>query len=92
MRPGSMQYLSIVLMGSLLSAAPVTAQEGSNVTENTFQTLDVDRSGTVSKDELSSFPSLARHFESADADGDGQLQMEEFRRLLAASRKETGVE
>ena len=92
MRPGSKQYFSIALLGTLLGAAPLAAQQDASITDTTFQKLDADGSGTVSKGELTSFPSLARHFESADADGDGQLSVDEFRGLLASSHKESGVE
>lgn len=49
--------------------------------------LDVDKNGSLSKDEASNIPSLQAVFDQADSNADGALTGEEYKTYLAANGK-----
>ncbi|MGY0504962.1 EF-hand domain-containing protein [Luteimonas sp. e5] len=60
-------------------AAPQQAQGAST----SWNDLDVDGNGSLSKEEASKVPSLAEIFDQADADKDGQLTADEYKAFVA---------
>ena len=54
--------------------------------EITFQSLDDDNDGFISRDEIPSDHELARHFMTHDTDGDGRLSMAEFEAYKSSRR------
>jgi hypothetical protein len=56
------------------------ATRGAPVTDDaTWDRLDANRDGYLTKDELLGSPGLAQHFEQADTDGDGKISMQEWK-------------
>lgn len=53
----------------------------------TWSELDVDKNGSLNKDEASSIPSLQAVFDQADSNADGALTGEEYKTWLASNGK-----
>ncbi len=49
-----------------------------------FQQVDSDRDGRISRQEAAAFSALEARFEAADANGDGVLSADEFARSKAS--------
>lgn len=64
------------------AATPATTTSRKN-----WSDLDVDKNGSLSKDEASSVPSLQAVFDQADSNGDGALTGEEYKTWLASNGK-----
>ncbi|MBX3712954.1 MAG: EF-hand domain-containing protein [Lysobacter sp.] len=60
------------------AATPATAKKS-------WSDLDLDKDGSLSKDEASVVPSLQAVFDQADSNGDGALTGEEYKSWLAAN-------
>jgi len=77
------------LMTAALAAAAMTAhaatdrQPASSSDPTSFQQVDSDRDGRISRQEAAAFSALEARFEAADANGDGALSAEEFARSKA---------
>lgn len=56
--------------------------------KKTWADLDVDKNGSLSKDEASNIPSLQAVFDQADSNADGALTGEEYKTWLAANGKD----
>ena len=84
----------ICAVTALAAAATVTsamaetgeAERAEDVVTASFIDLDTDESGTLTRAELESFPTMASHFEEADGDGDGALDRDEFTTLLKITK------
>jgi ABC-type nitrate/sulfonate/bicarbonate transport system substrate-binding protein len=55
--------------------------------KKTWSELDVDKNGSLNKDEASSIPSLQAVFDQADSNADGALTGEEYKTWLASNGK-----
>jgi len=55
--------------------------------KKTWSELDVDKNGSLSKEETSGIPSLQAVFDQADSNADGALTGEEYKTWLAANGK-----
>jgi hypothetical protein len=77
---------------ALLGALPLSVFAGGAGEMPTFGTLDVDRSGDLSPQELEAYPDLAAHFNVADADTDGSLSAAEFTALVSQPESGSSVE
>ncbi|HJT62064.1 MAG TPA: PRC-barrel domain-containing protein [Burkholderiales bacterium] len=81
----------LVFAGAPLHAAgdrdqPAAAAAGGTQTHHSFQTLDYDDSGTISKIEaLAKLPGLAAGFDIADQNNDGKLSRPELDEAMALS-------
>ncbi len=64
--------------------APPQAQAG-QAKAATWEDLDSDRNGTISKQEAAAAPRLAEIFDEADVNNDGELTTEEYKAYLAAN-------
>ena len=51
----------------------------------TWADLDVDKDGSLSKEEVTTVPALTQVFDDADADADGKLTAEEYKAHAAAA-------
>lgn len=60
------------------AATPATAKKS-------WSDLDLDKDGSLSKDEASAVPSLQAVFDQADSNGDGALTGEEYKTWLASN-------
>lgn len=74
--------LSIAVLG--LVAAPAFAQStapadgGKSDTQASFEVLDANRDGGISKDEAAGMKGLSESFDKIDANKDGKLDPKEF--------------
>ncbi len=55
--------------------------------KKSWSDLDVDKNGSLSKDEASNIPSLQAVFDQADSNADGALTGEEYKTYLASNGK-----
>lgn len=55
--------------------------------KKTWSELDVDKNGSLSKDEASNIPSLQAVFDQADSNADGALTGDEYKTYLASNGK-----
>ena len=62
--------LLIVALAVLASSVAVAG--------DAFKTLDIDNSSSINQAEAVALPSLAEQWEALDADGNGELNVEEF--------------
>ncbi len=67
-------------------APPPGALPAGESQQVTWADIDVDQSGTISREESARLPSLAQVFDEADADGDGQLTPDEYKAFAAAAQ------
>lgn len=82
-------YVSVLTAAAVMAVAPLAqAEKPEELSAESFGALDTDKDGKLVRSELESFPAMAEHFEAVDADADGALDLDEFRNLLAASRKQ----
>lgn len=65
------------------TAQPAPPAESATPQQLTWNDLDTDGNGTLSKDEAAPVPQLAQVFDDADADGDGQLTSDEYKAHVA---------
>lgn len=69
----------LALAQQQVDPAPPEQQRMDPIDETTtFDSLDVDRDGYLSREEIPAEHPLAKNFALADADGDGKLSREEF--------------
>jgi hypothetical protein len=74
--------LSIAMLG--LVAAPVFAQSaapaegGKSDSQASFEVLDANKDGGISKDEAAGMKGLSESFDKIDANKDGKLDLKEF--------------
>lgn len=59
-------------------SAQMGAEQQPGAESSSLQALDTNMDGTVSKDEAQSNPELVNRWDELDANGDGQLDEEEF--------------
>ncbi|MEO0421595.1 MAG: EF-hand domain-containing protein [Pseudomonadota bacterium] len=71
--------IAIPALSTTVSAADVT---------NYLKKMDRNGDELITRDELAGAPALARHFSSADENGDGALNAEEFEQLLRRPTQE----
>lgn len=65
------------------TAQPAPAAESATPQQLTWNDLDTDGNGTLSKDEAAPVQQLVQVFDDADADGDGQLTSDEYKAHVA---------
>ncbi|WP_462156808.1 EF-hand domain-containing protein [Pseudoalteromonas sp. GB56] len=64
---------------TLLAMAILASSSAAFATEaTTFETLDVDGNGSISKEEATAQASVLTKFDELDVDGNGELSKEEF--------------
>lgn len=64
-------------MKKVLAIAALLAT-GSAFASETYDALDIDKSGTISQEEAAANPALMEAWGKLDGDADGQLTVEEF--------------
>nr|WP_136252808.1 EF-hand domain-containing protein [Ningiella ruwaisensis] len=64
-------YTLSTLFAAALSVSAMASEE-------LFNSLDVDQSGTISQSEASAHATLSAMFDEVDADGDGEITYAEF--------------
>jgi len=72
----------------VLALSGTAAQAAEDVT---FDTLDVDKSGMIDRQEAQRLTAVAHQFNRADANGDGQLDATEFAGITIDSAGEQPV-
>ncbi|AIY66866.1 EF-hand domain-containing protein [Pseudoalteromonas piratica] len=71
-------------MKKLVMSAMIVASSFSVVAADDFATLDVDNSGTITKEEAMQNVSLVHQFKELDKNSDGELSKEEFANFKAS--------
>ena len=66
-------------------ASPQTTAPTAEPKQVTWADLDVDKDGSLSKEEVTTAPALTQVFDDADADADGKLTAEEYKAHAAAA-------
>tara|TARA_Y100000588_G_C14280710_1_gene936987 strand:+ start:931 stop:1149 length:219 start_codon:yes stop_codon:yes gene_type:complete len=61
-----------------LLAMAILASSATAIAGSTFDTLDVDGNGSISKEEASADAAILTKFDELDIDGNGELSKEEF--------------
>lgn len=69
---------NIYLLGGVLAVASMAA----HATIPSFESLDADSNGLISKEEASKSEEVVIAFNAADVDKDGNLSPEEYKSLL----------
>jgi Ca2+-binding EF-hand superfamily protein len=71
-------------MKKLVMSVFVISSSFSAIAADDFATLDVDNSGTISKEEAMQNVSLVHQFKDLDVDNSGELSKEEFSKFKAS--------
>ena len=66
-------------------ASPPAADKAAEPARKSWSDLDVDQNGSLSSSEAAGVESLAKVFDAADANGDGELTQDEYKTWLAAN-------
>ena len=72
-------------------SSPQTVAPTAEPRQVTWADLDVDKDGSLSKEEVATVPALTQVFDEADADADGKLTAEEYKAHAAADSGEAGA-
>ncbi|GAA5070052.1 EF-hand domain-containing protein [Lysobacter panacisoli] len=71
------------------AASPATADTAAPQ-KKSWADVDVDKNGSLSKNEASTVPALSKVFEQADADADGALTADEYKSYVAKAQGGSG--
>lgn len=66
-------------------STPQTAAPTAEPKQVTWADLDVNKDGSLSKEEVTTVPELSQVFDEADANGDGKLTAEEYKAHAAGN-------
>ena len=73
----SKQIISGAMFAALLGATVAMAEDAESARPY-FNDVDVDQSGSITREEAESFPALADTFSALDADADGEVSATEY--------------
>jgi Ca2+-binding EF-hand superfamily protein len=88
-----MKYQIVLLASAALVATAVVAGDGEKKTKgasSTFEMLDKDSDGKLSREEISGSESLTANFTMLDSDSDGYVSKGEFKRNTRAKPDRSG--
>lgn len=72
-------------------ATPAPAPAPAAPQQMTWADVDVNQDGVLSKEEVAVVPQLAQVFDRADADGNGELTLEEYEQFAAKAQAEAAA-
>lgn len=75
--------LKTITIAAVLALASTSGFANENArTDSLFTDLDVDMSGSISKEEATNLPGLVSQWQDLDTNGDNQLDREEFTKIV----------
>ena len=77
---------NLVIASSILASSALFAAQAKTVT---FEKIDKNKDGFISKNESTALTELVKSFLTVDVDGDGKISAKEYRKYLAMDKAGT---